>query len=121
MKVFVTGGTGFIGGHVVRQLRERGDDVRALVRSPREGRGPDRARLRARRRATLADKEAIRAGMADCDAVIHGAAMYEVGIPESEHRAMYEANVIGTENVAAGRARGGRRPRRLHLDRGRVR
>ena len=34
-----------------------------------------------------------------CDAVIHGAAMYEVGIPESEHQAMYEANVIGTENV----------------------
>jgi nucleoside-diphosphate-sugar epimerase len=25
--------------------------------------------------------------------------MYEVGIPESEHRAMYEANVVGTENV----------------------
>ena len=48
---------------------------------------------------TLADKEALRTGMADCDAVIHGAAMYEVGIPESEHRAMYEANVIGTENA----------------------
>ena len=25
--------------------------------------------------------------------------MYEVGIPESEHRAMYEANVVGTENA----------------------
>ena len=98
MKVFVTGGTGFIGGHVVRQLRERGDDVHALVRSPEKG-----AALAALGcelvAGTLADKEAIRDGMADCDAVVHGAAMYEVGIPESEHRAMYEANVIGTENV----------------------
>ena len=37
--------------------------------------------------------------MEGCDAAIHGAAVYEVGIPSSEHRAMYEANVIGTENV----------------------
>ena len=34
MKVFVTGGTGFIGGEVVRQLRDRGDDVVCLVRTP---------------------------------------------------------------------------------------
>ena len=34
MKAFVTGGTGFIGGRLVRRLRERGDDVVALVRSP---------------------------------------------------------------------------------------
>ena len=37
--------------------------------------------------------------MEGCDAVIHGAAVYEVGIPESERRSMYEANVLGTENV----------------------
>ena len=98
MRVFVTGGTGFIGGHVVRRLRERGDEVRALVRSPEKG-----AVLEALgcelAPGSLSDEEAIRAAMDGCDAAIHGAAIYEVGIPASEHRAMYEANVIGTENV----------------------
>jgi nucleoside-diphosphate-sugar epimerase len=98
MKVFLTGGTGFIGGHVARQLRDRGDDVRALVRSPEKSAGLTQLGCELVS-GTLADKEAIRAGMAGCDAAIHGAAMYEVGIPESEHRAMYEANVIGTENA----------------------
>ena len=37
MRVFVTGGTGFIGGEVVRQLRGRGDDVVCLVRNPEKG------------------------------------------------------------------------------------
>jgi uncharacterized protein YbjT (DUF2867 family) len=31
MKAFVTGGTGFIGGHVVRQLRKRSYAVTALA------------------------------------------------------------------------------------------
>ncbi len=98
MRVFVTGGTGFIGGQVVRMLRERGDEVRALVRSPDKGRALADSGCELVSGA-LSDKEAIGAGIQGCDAAIHGAAVYEVGIPESEHRAMYEANVIGTENV----------------------
>ena len=98
MRVFVTGGTGFIGGHVARKLRERGDDVRALVRTPEKG--PALTELGCELvPGDLSDADAIRAGMQDCDAAIHGAAMYEVGIPASEHQAMYEANVIGTETV----------------------
>jgi dihydroflavonol-4-reductase len=98
MRVFVTGGTGFIGGHVVRRLRERGDEVRALVRSP--DKGAALAELGCELvPGTLSSKDAIRTGMEGCDAAIHGAAVYEVGIPSSEHRAMYEANVIGTDNV----------------------
>ena len=98
MRVFVTGGTGFIGGHIVRALRERGDEVRALVRSPDKGQAL--AELGCGLvSGDLSSRDAIGAGMQGCEAAIHGAAMYEVGIPESERRAMYEANVIGTENV----------------------
>jgi dihydroflavonol-4-reductase len=98
MRVFVTGGTGFIGGHVARRLRDRGDDVRALVRSPEKGAALSELGCELVP-GTLSNKDAIRAGMEGCDAAIHGAAVYEVGIPESEHQAMYEANVIGTDNV----------------------
>jgi nucleoside-diphosphate-sugar epimerase len=98
MKVFVTGGTGFIGGHVIRALRARGDEVRGLVRNPDKGR--PLAELGCELvSGSLESRAAIASGMEGCDAAIHGAAVYEVGIPESEHRAMYEANVLGTENV----------------------
>jgi dihydroflavonol-4-reductase len=98
MKVFVTGATGFIGGHVVRDLRARGDEVVCLVRSPEKAQ--DLAELGCVLfEGDLADDVAMRSGMAESDAVIHGAAIYEVGIPKSQHTAMYEANVLGTERV----------------------
>ena len=98
MKVFITGGTGFIGGAVVRQLRARGDDVVCLVRNPEKGK--EAADLGCEiAPGDLADERAIRTGMEGCDAVIHAAAIYEVGIPASEREAMREANVGGTERV----------------------
>lgn len=98
MKVFVTGGTGFIGGEVVRQLRERGDDVVALVRTPEKGK-PLTDLGCTLVAGDLADAAALRSGMEGCDALIHAAAMYEVGIPARQHPAMWEANVTGTERV----------------------
>lgn len=98
MRVFVTGATGFIGGHVVRLLRERGDDVVCWVRNP--GKASGLAKLGAElREGDLTDRTALAAAMQGCDAVIHGAAVYEVGIPKSARPAMYEANVTGTENA----------------------
>jgi dihydroflavonol-4-reductase len=98
VKVFVTGGTGFIGGTVARQLLERGDDVVCLVRAPEKA-----AALSALGaelvNGDLSDVEAMRSGMEGCDAVVHAAAMYEVGIPAKQHPAMWEANVAGTERV----------------------
>ena len=98
MKVFVTGGTGFIGGEVVRQLRARGDEVELPGPHAREGQAARRPRLRLVP-GDLGDTKAIREGMEGCDAVIHAAAMYEVGIPASQRPAMREANVGGTERV----------------------
>ncbi len=100
MKVFVTGGTGFIGGEVVRQLRARGDEVACLVRNPEKA-GELSALGCELVSGDLGDAGALRAGMEGCDGIVHAAAMYEVGIPASQHPAMWEANVAGTERVLA--------------------
>jgi dihydroflavonol-4-reductase len=98
VKVFLTGGTGFIGGETARQLRERGDEVIALVRNPAKG-----AKLSELGcelvGGDLGDEAALRKGMEGCDAVVHAAAMYEVGIPAKQRPVMWDANVAGTERV----------------------
>jgi nucleoside-diphosphate-sugar epimerase len=98
VKVFVTGGTGFIGGEVARQLRARGEEVACLVRTPEKA-----AKLTELGcelvAGDLGDAEAMRRGMEGCDGLVHAAAMYEVGIPAKQHPAMYEANVHGSEVV----------------------
>lgn len=98
MKAFLTGATGFIGGHVARLLRERGDDVVALVRSPEKA-GALRQLGCELIEGDLSSEDAIRRGVEGADAVFHVGAVYKVGIPKSEHEAMYDANVRGTERV----------------------
>ena len=94
----MTGGTGFIGGRLVRKLRERGDDVAALVRSP--GKALELERLGVQLvKGDLTDADAIRRGLDGADACFHGAAIYKVGIPSSEREEMHDTNVRGTERV----------------------
>jgi len=98
MRVFLTGGTGFIGGRLAAKLRERGDEVVALVRSPDKA-----AVLRDAGcqlvTGDLSDTAVIRRGLEGADACIHAAAIYKVGIPKKDRQQMHEANVNGTENV----------------------
>jgi nucleoside-diphosphate-sugar epimerase len=49
----------------------------------------------------VTDVSAVAAGLDGADAAIHGAAVYEVGIPAAQRPAMYDANVTGTRNVLA--------------------
>lgn len=98
MRVFLTGATGFIGGEVARLLRARGDDVRALVRTPAKA-GALEALGCELVPGDLSDEDALTEACRGMDAVIHGAALYEVGIPADRRAAMVDANIGGTERV----------------------
>ena len=98
VRAFVTGGTGFIGEHVVRGLRERGDEVVALVRSPAKASALADIGCELIE-GDLSNGDAIRRGVEGADAVFHIGAVYKVGIPASERASLEEANVRGTERV----------------------
>jgi nucleoside-diphosphate-sugar epimerase len=98
VRAFVTGATGFLGGRLAARLRERGDEVVALVRSPDKA-GDLRSRGCEFVEGDLGSVATIEDAVRGCDAVFHVAAVYKVGIPPSERPAMYEANVRGTARV----------------------
>jgi nucleoside-diphosphate-sugar epimerase len=95
VRAFVTGGTGFIGSRVVKRLRDRGDEVVVLARSPEKAAGLDAEVVQ----GDLGDADAIRRAMEGCDAAFHIAADYRVGMPTSKHESMFDTNVRGTERV----------------------
>jgi nucleoside-diphosphate-sugar epimerase len=91
--ILVTGGSGFLGGAVVRRLVARGEVVRSLQRQ-------DSPALRELGvdlvRADLADRDAVLRAASGCAAVIHIAAKTGVWGPGEEY---YRANVLGTRNI----------------------
>ena len=93
MKVLVTGGGGFLGGAIVRQLVERGDTVRSYSRSAY----PELARLGVELlQGDLTDRDALTSAAQGCEVIYHVAA--KAGIWGS-YQEFHEVNVTGTENV----------------------
>ena len=103
---FVTGGSGFIGGKLVRRLVGDGWRVRALARSDAAARKVSEAGAEPVR-GDLDDAESMRAGAEGADVTFHAAAhLGEWGTREEFER----ANVQGTRNaVEASKAAGVRR------------
>jgi dihydroflavonol-4-reductase len=107
MKALVTGGTGFIGSHVVRALLEDGASVRVLARS-----GSDRRALAGLpveiATGDLAEPASLMAALAGVEVLYHVAADYRLWAPNPA--VLYRVNVDGTRSLllaaeAAGVAR----------------
>lgn len=96
MKYFVTGATGFIGGHVARQLAAAGHQVTALVRNPAQAQALTQHGIQLAP-GDITDKESMRAPMTGVDGVFHLAAWYKVGARDKV--AAERINVGGTRNV----------------------
>jgi nucleoside-diphosphate-sugar epimerase len=97
MRIFLTGGTGYIGRVLARRLVESGHEVRALVRATSKVE-PLRELGIATFAGDLGDRVSMREGMSGADWVIHAAADLDPGAPPERMRG---ANVQGSENVAS--------------------
>jgi nucleoside-diphosphate-sugar epimerase len=97
MRIFLTGGTGYIGRALARRLAEAGHEVRALVRATSNVEPLKQLGI-ATFTGDLGDRITMREGMSGADWVIHAAAELDLtGPPER----MRTANVQGSENVAS--------------------
>ena len=92
-KVLVTGGGGFLGGAIIRQLVERGDRVKSFSRRFY----PELASLGVEQiQGDISDKTAVGQAFMKVNLVFHVAAKPGVW---GDYLTYYRTNVIGTQNV----------------------
>jgi len=98
-KVLVTGGTGFIGAYIIKELVDKGYPVRAIRRSNKLPFfiSPDILNKVEWVTGDVLDVISLNEAMQGIDTVIHSAAV--VSFDKKERKQMYNTNVDGTANV----------------------
>ncbi len=110
MKMLVTGGAGFIGQHVVRELLSRGHRVRVLdslrpdVHADPRWKPPDGVEFE---RGDVRDRAAVDRALAGVEAVLHLAAKVGLGVDVGDLPDYASSNDAGTAELLAGMARAG--------------
>lgn len=108
MKVLVTGGTGFVGGHLAAAAQRAGHDVRLLVRRPEQvavTMAPLGVRMDDVVVGDVLDEEAVRRALEGCDALVHAAAVFSLNprlAAELRRTNARAAEVVLTSAVEAG-------------------
>ncbi len=95
MKVLITGATGLLGGHLIKELQQRGEDIRALV-LPVEN--ADRLEKQGVEvvRGDITDANTLGSAVKGIELIFHLAGMMGVWRPLADYRLV---NVTGSENL----------------------
>ena len=106
MKVLITGATGLLGSHLIKELQQRGEHIRALV-LPVENADKLLAQSVEVVRGDVTDASTLGPAVKDIDLIFHLAGMMGVWRPLADYRLV---NVNGSENLyRAAQAAGVRR------------
>ena len=101
MRVLVTGGTGFIGRHVIRALEARGHALTIAVRTPESAETGWQGRHRVVPVGDICGTTDWRSALQDVDAVVHLAAQAHIADPSDDDREEFQrTNVLGTDRLA---------------------
>jgi nucleoside-diphosphate-sugar epimerase len=104
MRYAMTGGTGFLGGELARQLRSAGHDVAALIRQPTKASRLDGLGVELVV-GDLDDTVALDRLLQGADGFFHVAGWYKLG--RREHETLHRVNVTGTRNALEAARRAG--------------
>jgi dihydroflavonol-4-reductase len=104
MDALVTGGSGFVGANLVRELLKDGRGVRVLVRRSSDRRALEGCDVEVAE-GDLLDAASLRRATAGVRIVYHVAADYRLWVPAPEP--LYRTNVEGTRQVLAAAAEAG--------------
>jgi nucleoside-diphosphate-sugar epimerase len=113
VRVFVTGGSGFVGSHTTRRLLDDGHDVRLLVRDEAKATtvlagldiDPSAVELV---KGDVLDSRSVASAVRGCDAAVHAAAA--IGVTGKGSASVIDTNVQGTINVVGAAVEAGLDP-----------